>query len=46
MVGFIIKLTGKAKSDVEYEAEQKATIKTADVVEAPTKKEASTEVPF
>jgi len=44
--GFIIKLTGKAKSDVEYEAEQKATIKTANVVEAPAKQEASTEVPF
>tara|TARA_A100001011_G_C13553256_1_gene533275 strand:- start:34 stop:447 length:414 start_codon:yes stop_codon:yes gene_type:complete len=47
--GFIIKLTGKAKSDVEYEAEQKLerpTINNEGTVEAPAKKEASTEVPF
>ena len=41
--GFIIKLTGKAKSDVEYEAEQEAK---GTAPEAPAKKEASTEVPF
>ena len=51
--GFIIKLTGKAKSDVEYEAEQEAKVtglaagcEPVPISEAPAKKEASTEVPF
>lgn len=45
--GWVVKFTGKADSDAEYEAKKAAKEEAKDKApEAPAKKEASTEVPF